>query len=138
MPRRVTEGSIQIVGFAKLRRDLKRMDVETNKRLSDYLKVITRQAATDAKRNLISRSKHSRGRVSGTIKASVTQRRTSIYSNHPAAGVLEYGGTIRPRGVPIRIGEKGYMRGAIITATDDVETKLAEIARIIESSGGFH
>lgn len=56
-----------------------------------------------------------------------------LYSTHPGARVLEYGGTIAPRGVPITFKPEAMARRAAVTVLPAieaaVETRLDELAQ---------
>jgi hypothetical protein len=55
-----------------------------------------------------------------------------LYSRHPGARVLEYGGTIRPRGVAITFRPEAMARRAAVRALPEIERnvehRLAELA----------
>lgn len=129
---------IRADGLAKLRRDLRAIDKDLGKALTDHLRDIARGVRDDARRNLHDRSKNPQNRIEKTIKHSVRARGASIYSDHPGAPVQEWGGTIRPRGVPIEIRGKRFMRDAVEENTKHVEDELGRSLDVIADAHGFH
>ena len=69
------------------------------------------------------------GKLQKSIKPSVTVKRgAAVVSNVPYSNVHEWGGVIRPRGVPITIPRSAMITGA-------VESSDAEIARAVDRIG---
>lgn len=64
------------------------------------------------------------GRKRRSIKTSVRLGGVSLYSREPDAGVWNWGGTIRPRGVPIVIPRTEFVSGKVKKQSKQVEADL--------------
>lgn len=89
--------TVTLEGAAQLRRALRRITPETDKELAGELKSIADGVLDDAR----PAAPQLTGELAKSLRISVTQRRVTIYSLLPQAGVIHWGGTISPRGVPI-------------------------------------
>lgn len=140
--------AVSIRGLREFRRQLKKISPELDKATREILKDAGELAAAEARRRAPRGStdrhrshrdrRYRPGRLAGSIKVSSTQARLSIYSNLPYAAVHEYGGTIRPRGVPIRIKESRMIRGAVEARTDDVIREVEKVTDRLADQAGFH
>lgn len=66
------------------------------------------------------------GALRKSVRTSVRGKATiSLYSNLPQAPVWEWGGTIRPRGVPINIPKTQFVTGAAKKFGDHIDDELA-------------
>jgi hypothetical protein len=66
------------------------------------------------------------GALRKSVKTSVRRKSTiALYSNLPQAPVWEWGGTIRPRGVPINIPKTQFVTGAAKKFGDHIDDELA-------------
>lgn len=126
--------SVQVEGLSKLRRDLRAIDKGLGKSLTDHIREIARKVRDDAR----SRAPKKTKRLSRSIKHSVRARGASVYSNSPYANVHEWGGTIRPRGVPIRIKGRRFIYSAVQDNTKNVEEELGRSLDVIADRNGFH
>jgi hypothetical protein len=109
---------VRIPELAKLRRDLKRVSPEVNKQLGRELKEAGKQVALEARRNAPKRT----GAYARSIKPYAMKGGVSVGSRLPQAGVLHWGGTITPRGVPIKFER----RPVVWDAADRQMDKLVE------------
>jgi hypothetical protein len=113
--------NVKVEGGAQLRRALRRTEPEVDKALAaelrDVADAIRDEAAAGAPRLT--------GDLAASLRVSVQAKRVSIYSRLPQAGVLHWGGTIEPRGVPIT-----FPRTEFITRVVEVRS-----ARIMEGVG---
>lgn len=91
--------AIRVEGLAQLNRTFGRLSKEMRAgQLAEMKKVaelVARTAATLAPRRS--------GRLAGSYKPAATNKGAAVYSTVPYAAVHEWGGTIAPRGTPIRI-----------------------------------
>lgn len=127
-------GGVYINGLSAFRRDLRKLDKGLDLEVSRYIREKAKEVRDTAReRTPVGRTdrRSSRQRRPGTlrksIKHSVRQKSATLYSNQPDSGVHEWGGTIRPRGKPIRIRGKAMLRGAVAQHTDDVEEHMARM-----------
>lgn len=131
------EVAVKAPGLSKLRRDLKKIDKDLGREATSHIREVAKGVRDQARSNLRERSKNPKGVIEKTIKHSVNSRGASIYSNHPGSGVQEWGGTIAPRGTPIEIKGKAYMRGAVAEKADDVAEELGDLLDVIARRNGF-
>jgi phage gpG-like protein len=127
------ELSVDVPGLGKLRRDLKAIDKDLAKSLTDHLREIARGVRDEAR----SRAPVQTGALQRSIKHSVRARGASVYSNLPYAGVQEFGGTISPRGTPIAIRGRHFIYSAIADESDHVERELERSLDVIADRHGF-
>jgi HK97 gp10 family phage protein len=124
---------VRVDGLAKLRRDLKAIDKDLGKSLTDHLREIAKEVRDDAR----SRAPVKTGALRGSIKHSVRARGASVYSNLDYAPVHEWGGTIRPRGAPIEIRGRHFIAEAVDANSKRVEDELARSLDAIADRHGF-
>lgn len=110
-------------GLRDLRRVLRKANIDLDKGLAVAMrrtgKVVRDRARVNAPIGP-DRDPH-RGALKRSLRYSVTQKKASIYSNDPKAPVHEYGGTIRPRGVPIQIPRRRYVGRAIKQSRREID-----------------
>jgi hypothetical protein len=128
-----TSASVSIRGFSAFRRGLRSLDVNLDRQLRDYIKEMSEEVASVARQ----RAPRKSGKLSKSIKSSVTQTRASVYSNLPYAAVQEWGGTIRPKGVPIKIEGRQMIYSAVKDKSADVEDHMGRLFDSISSTSGF-
>lgn len=128
---------VKAPGLSKLRRDLKKIDKDLGRDATRHVREIAKSVRDEARSNLQERSKNPTGAMARTIKHSVKSRGASIYSDHEGSGVQEWGGRISPRGTPIEISGKAYMRDAVVTKADDVAEQLGDLLDVIARRNGF-
>jgi hypothetical protein len=69
------------------------------------------------------------------IRDTITARAAGVVSTHPAALVHEFGGTIAPRGVPIRIPRREMAARALRENATQIERDLAAaVERLIATN----
>jgi HK97 gp10 family phage protein len=125
--------SLKVEGLAKLRRDLRAIDKDLGKALTDHLRDLARDVRDDAR----SRAPVKTGALQRSIKHSVRARGASVYSNSPYAGVQEWGGTIRPRGTPIEIRGRHFISSAVADNADHVVKEVERSLDAIADRHGF-
>src|ERR1044072_7305494 len=90
---------IRVQGLREFQRDLRKLEPETAKLLRADIKAVAERVAVEARSHAVRRT----GRYAASIRPYVTARGASIGSRLPQAGVLHWGGTIRPRGGPATV-----------------------------------
>lgn len=127
-------GGVTVRNLGAFRRNLRRLDRGLDLGLSRYIREMARDVRDDARsRAPVGRpdrranDQRKPGGLSKSIRHSVTQKRATLYSNEPDAPVHEFGGTIRPRGVPIEIREVAMLRGAVADQADQVEAHMTQM-----------
>lgn len=133
MARRNSQYAVTVRGYSAFRRSLRRLDKDLDTQLRDYVKEIAGEVAEEARKRTPVRS----GALQNSIRASVTQKRATIYSTKPYAGVVEWGGTIRPKGAPIKFDAARMMVGAVESKSEEVEARMLRIFDSLTSTSGF-
>lgn len=124
------------LGGPELRRDLEALQVG----LSRELAVLRRDAAEQLSRATAANTPFGPGPQSERdnlphIRNTIAARATGVISTHPAALVHEFGGTIEPRGVPIRIPRREMAARALAENLVSIEQQLAlEVEQLIAST----
>jgi phage gpG-like protein len=113
---------VRVEGLGDLRRGLRQIDRGALKEVQQTTKRAAGLVAAEARTRAPRRS----GALAASIKATTSGNRGIVRSRLPYAAVMEFGGVIRPRGVPIRIKRSEMVYGALERKQDDV---LAELAR---------
>lgn len=111
-------------GLADLRRDLGRISRDLRVALDAELRVMGNEARDRARTLLRERSKNPQGRIERTIRTSVSRGGVAIYSRHPGAAPIQWGGVIKPRGTPIKLVGKRYMSEAVGEGLEELEDRL--------------
>ncbi len=113
------------VAVAKLDHSLRAIQKDIEKELTKELRRIGNEA-----RDVVRSSTHSpylTGKTRKSVKTSVRRKsEVSLYSNLPQAPVWEFGGTIKPRGVPISIPKTNFVRGVVLGLSEDIEDRIAD------------
>ena len=126
--------AIETDGLREFRRDLKRLSPELDKELRGELKEaagrVAREASTLAPRRT--------GRLAGSYRTSVTLRSASIRSRLPYAQVIEYGGTIEPKGAPIKIERSLPVTRAVLRQADRVVHEFGDAVERAADKTGWH
>jgi len=113
--------NIELRGARELRSVLKRTEPEADQHLKEELKTIGARVA------LVGAAKAPRrtGALQRSIRPYVTTRGIAIGSNLPYAGVVHWGGTIRPRGAPIQFRRRPFLEDAVEDVADWALTEVA-------------
>lgn len=118
---------IRVEGLREFQRTLRRLEPEVEKELRRELKTAADKVATTAQQH--ARSFQRTGRYARSIKSKVTAKGASVGSRLPQAAVLHWGGTIRPRGVPITFPRRAVISEALDTQTNEI---LADVGEAID------
>jgi hypothetical protein len=114
--------NVRVDGLREFQRDLKRLEPEVAKLLRGDLKSIAQHIATEASAKAVRRT----GAYAASIRPYVTAKGVSIGSRLPQAGVLHFGGTISPRGVPITFPARPVISEAVDRSTDRIVNEVAD------------
>jgi len=131
--------AIRVEGLRELIRDLRRIDKELGRAATTHLRKIARETRDEAARRapVGKRQKPARERLHRSYRYSVTQRGASVYTISPYGAVHEFGGTIKPRGVPITIPRRRMIYGAIDARREGIEEELGGLLDVIAATNGF-
>ena len=125
---------VRLEGFREFRRDLKKLEPAVDKQLRKDLAVVAARVATEAKAGAPRRT----GKYAGSIRPYVTTKGVSIGSRLPQAGVLHFGGTIKPRGVPITIIARPVVSAAVDRNTDRIVDGMGDAIEQAARNAGWH
>lgn len=114
--------AIHVEGLRVFAKQMRMLSPELAKALSAELRDIG-DHARDKVRSSGARP-YRTGRLRKSIKTSVTQRRVTLYSTLPQAPVWNFGGEIKPRGIPIRIPRTEFVTGAVKAEGEYVTERL--------------
>lgn len=113
---------VYLEGLADLRKVLRKVSRDLDKGLARSMreigKGVKRYAQAEARRFRDS------GDLEKSIRYSVTTKGASVYSNSPYSAVHEWGGVIRPRGVPIRIARRQWMNAGVENSRRFVDSQM--------------
>jgi phage gpG-like protein len=124
--------AIKLEGFREFSRDLRKLEPAVAKELRADIKVAAGKVATAAQAN----APRLTGAYARSIRPYVTARGASVGSRLPQAGLLHFGGTIRPRGVPITFQARPVVSEALDRQTDQIVEDLGDsIDRAARSVG---
>jgi hypothetical protein len=116
---------------------LRAIEKETGKALKAELKQTGEKVA--AKVRSSQARPYRTGRLRRSVKTSATAKGSvSIYSNLPYAPVWEWGGEIKPRGVPIHFPRTEFVTGTVDAMSKEVEPELAAAFDAAARRNGFH
>lgn len=127
---------VRLEGFKEFRRDLKKLEPDVAKRLQQDIKQAAGKVASSASSAAQSYAKT--GKYARSIKPYVTAKGASVGSRLPQAGVLHYGGTIRPRGVPIKFPARPVISTALDQQTDQIINDLGDAVEQAAKHAGWH
>jgi phage gpG-like protein len=132
----VADPAVRLEGFKEFRRDLKRLEPEAEKALRKDIKAAAGKVAVAA---AASASVFARtGKYAKSIRPYVTARGASVGSRLPQAGVLHFGGTIRPRGVAITFPARPVVGEALDRQTDRIVEEVGDAIEQAAIRAGWH
>lgn len=130
-------------GIKQFAREMRAIDRDLGKAVSQELRSIGNVERDKIRRSTAAPygpvdSQGKIGRKRQSIKTSVRAGGVSLYSTQPDAGVWEFGGKIRPRGVPITIPQTAFVRKQVDADKEYTMTRLAVMLEgIAERYAGF-
>lgn len=132
-----SETRIDTSGLRELQRDLRRIDKNLGKAINRSIREIANEIRDEIRGS--TQRPYRTGKLRRSVKSSVRARGASLVTKLPQAPVFEWGGTIRPRGAPIKIERTEFIRGQVIKHRDETEKALGQVLdRTFEIYGGFH
>jgi hypothetical protein len=72
-----------------------------------------------------------------SVKTGVKRGSIVLYSNLPQGDVLEWGGSIKPRGVPIEFERTEFVRKEVLASSEVTEGRLAGLLEATAARYGF-
>lgn len=125
---------VRVEGLREFQRDLKRLEPETAKLLRADIRAVGGRVAAEAQAAAPRRS----GAYARSIRPYVTVRGVSVGSRLPYAGVVHWGGTISPRGVPIVFPARPVISEAVDRNTDRLVNELGDAVEQAARRTGWH
>jgi hypothetical protein len=125
---------VKTEGLAELRRDLKRLDPLIDRELRDAIRDAADKVAVTAG----ALAPRDSGALAHSIRPYVAGAKASVGSTLPYAGVLEFGGTIRPRGVPITFQPAGMVGRAVEDHADQIVEDIGDGIERAARRAGWH
>lgn len=134
-----SDQAVQIVGLARFRRDLSKIDKSLSKEINKYLREIGRSVRDSARAITPVDS----GDLRKSIKHSVRAKEMSIFSDSPYANAQEWGTSgketskVKPQGVPIKIRRRQMIGHAVFTRRHDIEEHIMDLVPHLARINGF-
>lgn len=114
--------AVRLEGFKEFKRDLKKLEPEAAKELQKDIKAAAGKVAAAA----ASTAPRVSGKYARSIRPYVTAKGASVGSRLPQAGVLHFGGTIEPRGVPIKFPARPVVSDALDRQTNQIINDMGD------------
>lgn len=130
----MADPAVRLEGFREFSRDLKRLEPEVAKELRRDIKAAAEKVAAAARADAPRRT----GAYAASIKTYVTARGAAVGSRLPQAGVVHFGGTIRPRGTPIVFTARPVISEALDRRTDQLVNDLGDAVERAARRTGWH
>jgi hypothetical protein len=132
----MTRPAIDTAGISDLLRDLRKIDKRLGASLVSELRLVGNKARDRVRTS--TQTPYRTGRTRRSVKTSVRRGGISLYSNLPQAPVWHWGGTIKPRGVPITFPRTEFVAKEVRDASKDTEAELAGVLEATAERYGFH
>jgi phage gpG-like protein len=116
------DARVRTQGLAELRRDMRRLEPLVDRELRESIKEAAGKVAVTAG----ALAPRDSGALAHSIRPFVSGARASIGSTLPYAGVVHWGGEIRPRGVPIRFERTEFISRAVDDHADELVEDIAD------------
>jgi hypothetical protein len=126
--------TVEVKGLAEFRRDLRLMEPEVGKDVQRVLRGAVAMVAAQA--SLLAPRKT--GALAGSYRPYTRGNRAGVRSRLPYAGVVEYGGTISPRGTPIKFRRSLPVTRAVLREQDEIVEALAGGIQAAAHRTGWH
>jgi len=131
---RDTEFSVKTQGLNQTLRALNRVNKDAGKEVKRGLREIAKKVRADARPLAPVKT----GKLAASYRYSATNKGAAVGSSLPYAGVVEFGGTIRPRGVPIKFKPSRPLGRAVQKDTAHIEEELGRLFDDLARRNGFH
>lgn len=126
--------AIRLEGYKELQRDLKAIAPAQRKELTKGLKtgaqLVKRKGAPYVARGAT-------GKLAGGWRAGATQKQAYVRNRVPYAGVIEFGGTISPKGTPFTIAAQPSMTRALEDNTDQIVEAIGDALEAVARRHGW-
>ena len=132
----MARGDVEVTvrGLKEFRRDLRRLEPEVDKELRKSIKAAAGKVAVEAAALAPRRT----GTLARSIRPYVSGARASIGSTLPYAPVVHWGGTIRPRGVPITFAATEFISRAAARHADRLVDEIGDGIEAAADRVGWH
>lgn len=130
---RNSRSGVKTSGLRDLNRALDRIDKEFRKASVKRLRKIGDQVRATARGS----APFHTGTLRRSLRVSARMDGASIISSLSYAPVVEYGGTIAPRGTPFTIAPAHFINDAVVIHTSDIEDHLGDLLELIAHGNGF-
>jgi hypothetical protein len=125
---------VEVKGAREFQRDLSRVPRDTARNTEDVLERNANLIAAEAR----ARAPRQTGRYAASIRARPSREGgMTVGSDLPQAGVLHYGGTIRPRGVDIRFPARPVISDALEDRADKIVDEVGDAVDKAARRAGF-
>jgi hypothetical protein len=125
---------VRVDGLRDFRRDLKRLDKDLPKELNKEIKEVVGKVAVDA---ALSAPRDS-GALARSYRPFTRGNIAGVRSPLPYAGVIEYGGTISPKGTPITIRKYEPVTRAVERQRDHLVEEIGDAIERASHRAGWH
>ena len=125
---------VNVGGLRDFRRDLKRLDRDLPKELNKEIKQVVGKVAVEASLTAPRKS----GALARSYKPFTRGNVAGIRSALPYAGVIEYGGTISPKGAPITIRKFEPITRAVERRRDQLVEDVGDAIESVSHRAGWH
>lgn len=127
--------AIRIHGLEEFQRDIKRMAPDQRREIPKAL----RKSAVLVHRTGMPFVARRTGTLGAAWRVGANQRDGAFVRNRlPQAGVLEFGGTIRPRGTPFTVRAQPSMTRALEARQEDIVDLVADVLDVVARRNGWH
>lgn len=128
------DAAVHVDGLREFRRDLKRVSPEVAKELAGDIKKVAESVAAEAR----SKAPRRTGAYAASIRPYAAKGGASVGSRLPQAGVLHWGGTIRPRGVDITFPRRPVVLEAAERQADQIVDRMRDAIEQAAKRAGWH
>lgn len=127
------DAGVRVEGLREFRRDLKRVNPAVSRELAAGLKTAAKRVADEAK----TRAPRKTGAYADSFRVYAAKGGFSVGSRLPQAGVLHWGGTIRPRGVPITFKPRPVVMDAAEHQADRIVKDVGDAIETAARKAGW-
>jgi hypothetical protein len=131
-----TKPVLDTAGIGDLLRDLRKIDKRLGASLVSELRAVGDKARDQVRGSTA--PPYRTGRLRGSVKTGVRRGSISLYSNMPQAPVWHWGGSIEPRGVPIRFPRTEFVSKEVLKVGAHAEGELAAVLDATAARYQFH
>jgi hypothetical protein len=125
--------AVRIEGLAALRKDLRAMQPDARREVTKALKegaVLVQRAAGPF-------TARKTGTLAGAWRAGASGNTAFVRNRVPYAGVLEFGGTIRPKGAPVVIKAHPAGTRALAAREDQIVDRIGDAIEQVAARHGW-